>query len=128
MYTQAGVVFARDWPEFIAGPRSVLTDHPDNRLRHASVHGIAKLTGTGASAFPAGTLARRGIEPALPLAYTVFSLETVGALCIIAGLFTRPIAAALAIKLAVVTFVAHLPNGDSWSSPRGGWEYPLLGT
>ena len=42
------------------------------------VHGIAKLMGAGAAAFAAGALARRGIEPALPLAYAVFFLETVG--------------------------------------------------
>jgi putative oxidoreductase len=89
------------------------------------VHGISKLMGPGVTAFSGG-LAQRGIEPALPFAYAVFSLETVGAVLIILGLFTRPIAAAIAIEFAVITFIAHFPNGYGWSSPRGGWEYPLL--
>ena len=90
------------------------------------VHGIGKLMGAGVAAFAANSLARRGIEPALPLAYAVFFLETVGAVLIIIGLFTRPIAAAIAIEFIIITFVAHWPNGYGWSNPRGGWEYPLL--
>src|SRR4051812_41288253 len=62
-------------------------------------------------AFATGSLARRGIEPALPLAYVVFSLETIGALCIVLGLFTRFFAAAVAIQFAIITFVAHWPQG-----------------
>jgi putative oxidoreductase len=56
--------------------------------------------------FAANILARRGIEPSLPLAYVVFFLETVGAVCIILGLFTRFFAAALAIQFAIIAFVA----------------------
>src|SRR5262245_19164754 len=61
------------------------------------IHGINKLMGPGVAAFASGGLARRGIEPALPLAYVVFLLETVGAVAIILGLFTRFFAAAIAI-------------------------------
>src|SRR5215813_9015945 len=75
------------------------------------VHGIVKLTGPGVAAFAAGGLARRGIEPALPLAYVIFTLETVGAVAIILGLFTRFFAAAIAIEFAVITFIAHWGNG-----------------
>jgi putative oxidoreductase len=89
------------------------------------VHGINKLTGPGPTAFAKG-LATRGIEPSLPFAYWIFFLETVGAGLIILGLFTRPVAAAIAIEFAVITFVAHWGNGFGWSNPRGGWEYPLL--
>src|SRR5262245_34885790 len=53
------------------------------------VHGIAKLTDISNEVFAATVLARRGIEPALPLAYAVWMIETVGAICIIVGLFTR---------------------------------------
>src|SRR5690349_16307805 len=73
------------------------------------VHGITKLMGPGVAAFASGSLARRGIEPSLPLAYVVFFLATVGAICIILGLFTRVIAAMIAVGLAVITFVAHFP-------------------
>jgi putative oxidoreductase len=88
------------------------------------VHGITKLTTTTVSAWAASSLARRGIEPALPLAYTVWFLETVGAACIMLGLFTRVFATAIGIQFLVITFVAHWPNGFGWT--RGGWEYPLF--
>jgi putative oxidoreductase len=97
------------------------------------VHGIMKIMpaaekGLAATveAFAAGALARRGIEPALPFAYAVFAIETIGALLIVLGLFTRLAAAAAAIEFAVITFVAHWANGFGFSSPRGGWEYPLF--
>ena len=89
-------------------------------------HGIIKLMTTTVAAHAAGALARRGIEPALPLAYVVWFLETVGAVCLILGLFTRFFAAAVAIELAVITFVASGPNGFAFSSPGGGWEFPFL--
>src|SRR5207245_4360936 len=73
--------------------------------------------------FAAGSMARRGIEPAIFAAYAVFFLETIGAVLIILGLFTRLIAAAAAIEFAVITFVAHWPQGFAWS--RGGWADPL---
>jgi putative oxidoreductase len=97
------------------------------------VHGINKVMpmmekGFSATiaAFAAGSLARRGIEPAIPAACAVFCIETIGAVLIMLGLFTRLAAAAAAIELAVVTFVAHWPNGFGWTSPRGGWEFPLF--
>jgi putative oxidoreductase len=95
------------------------------------VHGIFKVmpmaekgfTAT-IGAFATGSMARRGIEPAIVAAYIVFFLETVGAVLIMLGLFTRLIAAAIAIEFAVITFIAHWPQGFTWS--RGGWEYPLF--
>ena len=97
------------------------------------VHGIFKVmpmaekgfTAT-IEAFATGSMARRGIEPALAAAYAVFFLETIGAICIMLGLFTRFIAAAISIQFLIITFVAHWPNGFGWTSPRGGWEYPLF--
>jgi putative oxidoreductase len=82
------------------------------------VHGIMKVmpmaekgfTAT-IEAFAAGSMARRGIEPALAAAYVVFFLETIGAVMIMLGLFTRFIAAALAVEFAIITFVAHWPQG-----------------
>lgn len=90
------------------------------------VHGIVKLMGAGVAAFAAGSLARRGIEPALPLAYVIFFNETVGAVCLILGLFTRVIAAIIAVEFFLITFVVHFHNGYSFSSPGGGWEYPFM--
>jgi putative oxidoreductase len=89
-------------------------------------HGIIKLATTTVTAFAAGSLARRGIEPALPLAYVVLFNETIGAICLILGLFTRFVAASIAIELAVITFVASWPNGFAFSNRGGGWEFPFL--
>jgi putative oxidoreductase len=89
-------------------------------------HGWAKLMGSGVAAFATGSLARRGIEPALPLAYVIFFNETVGAICLMLGLFTRVVAAMIAVEFAVITLVAHAPNGYGWTSPGGGWEFPFM--
>jgi putative oxidoreductase len=89
-------------------------------------HGVIKLMTTTVTAFAAGSMARRGIEPSLPAAYLIFFLETVGAICLILGLFTRFFAAAIAIELAVIIFHASWRNGFSFSNPGGGWEFPFL--
>ena len=85
-------------------------------------HGIPKWQ-AGVAAFATGSLARRGIEPSLPLAYAVIGIETIGAACIALGLFTRFFAAAAAVHLLVVTFV-HMPQGFGWTNR--GYEYPLM--
>ena len=90
------------------------------------VHGITKLTTTTVTAFAAGSLARRGLEPSLPLAYVVFFLETVGAICIILGLFTRLFMVMIGVEFLVIVFLAHWPQGFGWARPGGGWEYPLF--
>ncbi len=90
------------------------------------VHGLNKVTTSTVAGFAAGSLARRGIEPALPLAYVVWFLETVGAVCIILGLFTRFFAVAAGIEFLVIIFMANGPNGFGWTRPGGGWEYPLF--
>jgi putative oxidoreductase len=90
------------------------------------VHGITKLMYATVAGFAANSLAKRGIEPSLPLAYVVFFLETVGAICIMLGLFTRFFAAAVGIQFLLIIFVAHWGAGFGWSRPGGGWEYPLF--
>ncbi|TMJ21185.1 MAG: DoxX family protein [Alphaproteobacteria bacterium] len=92
----------------------MLLVHGINKVMPAAEKGLAATV----AAFAAGSMARRGIA--------VFAIETIGAILIVLGLFTRFAAAAAAIELAVVTFIAHWPNGFSWASPRGGWEYPLF--
>ena len=44
--------------------------------------------------------------------------------CGAVSIYARFIAAAAAVQFAVITFVAHWPQGFTWS--RGGWEYPLF--
>jgi putative oxidoreductase len=85
-------------------------------------HGWPKLM-AGAQVFAANSLAKRGIEPALFLAYVVIFLETVGAVLIMLGLFTRLIAALLVIEFLVIVWV-HIPNGYAWTGR--GYEYPLF--
>ena len=84
-------------------------------------HGWPKLmAGVGPTA--ANALAKRGIEPAEPLAIVLIFLETVGGLCVALGLGTRFFAAAITIEMAVITS-AYWPR-FGWTGP--GYEYPLL--
>src|SRR5918996_283842 len=73
--------------------------------------GSGKLTGRVSIEAFAATLAKRGLEPSVPLAYLVFFSETVGAICLILGLLTRFVGAAIAIEFAVITFVVYWPQG-----------------
>jgi len=90
------------------------------------VHGINKVMLQDVAVFATRSMAGRGLEPALPLAYLIYFLETGGAVMIMLGLFTRVIAPMLAIQFFIITFVAHFANGYGWSAPRGGWEFPLM--
>ena len=84
-------------------------------------HGWPKLmAGVGPTA--ANALAKRGIEPAEPLAVILILLETVGGLCVALGLFTRFFAAAITIEMAVIVY-QHMPK-FSWA--ERGYEYPLM--
>ena len=84
-------------------------------------HGWPKLmAGIGPTA--AAALAKRGIEPAEPLAVILILLETVGGLCVALGLFTRFFALGIAIEMAVIAKVYWPKFG--WTGP--GYEYPLM--
>jgi putative oxidoreductase len=78
----------------------------------------------GADAVAANVFAKNGLEPALILAYITMFLETVGGICLIAGLFTRFFAAALAIEMLIALLFVHLPKG--YAAGGGGYEYVLL--
>jgi putative oxidoreductase len=65
-----------------------------------------------------------GIQPALLWAYIVMFLELFGGVCLVVGLFTRPVAAALAIEKLIALLFVHLPNG--YAAASGGYEYVLL--
>ncbi len=90
------------------------------------IHGMQKVFGTTISAFATNSLSRRGIEPALPLAYAVWFIETIGALCLMLGLFTRLFAGMAFVHMLVIVFVAQWPSGFPWNRPGGGWEYPAF--
>ncbi|HKS83857.1 MAG TPA: DoxX family protein [Pseudolabrys sp.] len=72
-------------------------------------HGLGKLLGGAGPVIAA--MAKYHIEPSVPAAYIVIFLETVGALCVALGLFTRFFAAGIAIEMAVIAFVAKAPLG-----------------
>lgn len=74
-------------------------------------HGWAKLqTGVGGTT---GLLTKMGFFAPHGFAYVVLFLETVGAICVAVGLFTRFFAAAIAIELAVIAFGVDAAHG--WS-------------
>lgn len=87
------------------------------------MHGWAKI-GAGAGAVAANVMAKNGLEPAIVFAYAAMFLETIGAVCIILGLFTRVFAAALAIEMAIAFLFVHAPKG--FAAGQGGYEYVLL--
>jgi putative oxidoreductase len=85
-------------------------------------HGIPKVFEQGIAAFASAGLARRGIEPAMPLAYLICFNETIGGLMLAAGFLTRVIAASIAIEMAVIAWV-YVPK-FGWTGP--GYEYALM--
>lgn len=78
----------------------------------------------GADVVAANVFSKNGIEPALMWTYIVMFLELVGGICLIIGMFTRLVAAALAIEMLVALLFVHLPKG--YAANGGGYEYVLL--
>jgi putative oxidoreductase len=88
------------------------------------MHGWVKVSSQAGAAGVAGYMAKQGLEPGAAFAYAAIFLETVGAVCIIIGLFTRFFAAALAIEMAIALLAVHLAKG--FGVGAGGYEYVLL--
>jgi putative oxidoreductase len=72
-------------------------------------HGWGKLM-SGATSLTAA-MVRNGIPAPGAATYIVMFLETVGAVAIIVGLFTRAFAAAIAIEMSVIAFYVQMPQG-----------------
>jgi putative oxidoreductase len=87
------------------------------------MHGWVKV-GTAGVAGVTAFMAKQGLEPATLFALSAMFLETVGAICVLIGLFTRFFAAALAIEIGIAFLVVHMPKG--FSAAQGGYEYVLL--
>ena len=85
------------------------------------VHGWGKIK-TGITAL-AAYLGRAALVPPVPLAYVVYINETIGAVCIILGLFTRFFAASI-VELAVALWLVHYAKG--FGASAGGYEYVLM--
>ncbi len=78
----------------------------------------------GAGAVAANIFAKNGFEPALAWAYLTMFIELFGGVCLIVGLFTRFVAAVLAIEMLIALLFVHLPKG--YAAAGGGYEYVLL--
>ncbi len=87
------------------------------------MHGWVKVTGAGTAGVSA-YMSKQGLEPAIFFALAAMFLETVGAVCVLIGLFTRFFAAALAIEIGIAFLVVHMPKG--FAAAQGGYEYVLL--
>jgi len=87
------------------------------------MHGWLKV-GTFGLAGVSGFMAKQGLEPATLFALAAMFLETVGAICIIIGLFTRFFAAALAVELGIAFLAVHFKAG--FPVDKGGFEFVLL--
>ena len=89
-------------------------------------HGAQKLFGAFGGGGLAGTaqfLDGIGYQPGMLWALALGSLEFFGGILLAFGLFTLPVAAAVAVFMAIGV-LHHLPSGFFW--PDGGFEYPLL--
>lgn len=94
------------------------------------VLGILFLAHAGLKLFvftPAGT-AKFFASLGLPaeLAYLTMTLEIVGAVMLILGLWTRWAALALVPVLVGAIVTVHGSAGFFFSNPKGGWEYPAF--
>ncbi len=87
------------------------------------MHGWGKVTGAGLAGI-SGFMAKNGLEPGVAFAGAAMFLETVGAACLVIGLFTRFFAAALAIEMGIAFLVVHMSKG--FAVGTGGYEYVLL--
>ncbi|HTY67118.1 MAG TPA: DoxX family protein [Alphaproteobacteria bacterium] len=87
------------------------------------MHGWIKVTGGGLTGV-SGYFAKQGMEPAVAFAIAAMFLETIGAICVAIGLFTRFFAAAIAIELGIAFLFVHFPNG--FPVGKGGYEYVLF--
>jgi putative oxidoreductase len=87
------------------------------------MHGWGKVTGPGLTGVT-GMMTKNNLVPGSFFASAAIFLETIGAVCIIIGLFTRFFAAALAIEMAIAFLVVHI--GKGFSVGQGGFEYVLL--
>ena len=75
---------------------------------------------------PAGTVqffASLGLPG--PLAYATIAAELVGGVLLLVGAYTRTVAFAL-VPILLGAAWAHSGNGWLFTSPNGGWEYPVF--
>jgi putative oxidoreductase len=88
-------------------------------------HGYGKLFGGIIQGVADHVVTPLGLPMPLAFAYFLGLLEFAGGIALAVGLLTRPIALMLTVEFLIIT-LWHYPNGYSFSSPKGGFEYPLV--
>jgi putative oxidoreductase len=88
--------------------------------------GIDKLFYGGVARIAANNVVKAGFEPAWFWAWIVGGLEFFGALLIVVGLWTRPVAFALAFEMAVITWRVRVDDGFFVTPKGGGMEVSML--
>ena len=96
-------------------------------LIRVTVGGTLLVHGINRAAIPlndaAAEMTKNGLEPALLFAVLALVNETIGAVCVAIGLFTRVFAASIAIELAIISSM-FFHNGYAWA--KHGWEFVFL--
>ncbi|HEX3497942.1 MAG TPA: DoxX family protein [Stellaceae bacterium] len=87
-------------------------------------HGWRKFVDSGTQKATIELFHKLGIEPARLLFWLVGSLELFGGLMLAIGLFTRPVALAIAIEMLVISLDVFWPNG--FFAGTRGYEHTLL--
>ncbi len=59
------------------------------------------------------------------LAYPVFAAELLGGVALVLGVYARQVSLALVPVMLGAVWV-HIGNGWVFTSPNGGWEYPVF--
>ena len=86
-------------------------------------HGINKVFYSTIARYTA-SIGGKGIPFSEVLAYLVFFTESVGAICLAIGLFTRVAAAMVGIQMLVIVFLFQWQYGYFWTNR--GYEFALL--
>ena len=109
-FYEAGAPYAYDFMRFATG--AVLVPH-----------GIQKVFFADISRY-AATIGSKGLPFSEALAYLTFFTESVGAICLAIGLFTRVAAAMIWVEMLVIITLFQWQNGYFWTNK--GVEYALL--
>ncbi len=88
--------------------------------------GIDKMFFGGVARIVANNVLKTGLEPPLFWGWLVGGLEFFGALLLIAGLWTRPVAFALTIQMLVITYRIRIDDGFFLTPKGGGMEITIL--
>ncbi|HKO70758.1 MAG TPA: DoxX family protein [Bradyrhizobium sp.] len=86
-------------------------------------HGVQKILTVPISKF-APNIAAKGLPFAEALAYLTYFVESVAAVCLAIGLFTRIAAAAIGIEMLVIVLLFQWQFGYFWTVR--GYEFALL--